>query len=116
MFNNPPGVGTVIKLEASGDCKFVGPDPDEITATVVDQGGAPGAFAITGFEIEDRVQSTDPDAPDPEDDGQGSIFVTGTDPGVGGQSTLIATFSCQTIACVPDGSGGFSPAASCPTP
>lgn len=90
FFNNPPGAGTEIDFETTGDCGIVPSD----TVTVPNLGGRRGAFTAT-FLVQftgGETQGEGADAVTVFEPGQ--IFVTATDPDNGTTAT-IASFGCQ---------------------
>jgi hypothetical protein len=89
VYNNPPGAGTTIAFEATGDCEIL--PTDEVI--VPSLGGARGAFTVPfsvtpiPIETDDDDNRTGPEA--------GRIIVTATDPGDNGGSAVIASYACD---------------------
>ncbi|MEM9313552.1 MAG: hypothetical protein AAGA95_02910 [Pseudomonadota bacterium] len=87
IFNNPPGAGTVVTLSASGDCAISTPAPGTSLELTVPNIPDPGAY-LASFQINGT------NAP-----GGGAITISATDPGDGGGSFFLRTYSCSPTFC-----------------
>ncbi|MEE4279573.1 MAG: hypothetical protein V2I82_13985 [Halieaceae bacterium] len=84
IFNNPPGAGTTLTLNATGDCKIVQPEDTETLEVVVPNiSGGPGAFTT-------RIVVNGTGAV-----GGGAVSLSATDPD-SGSTSFVDSFACIT--------------------